>query len=104
MPVTVNKVFPFSYGECVSNILKRILKFSGKKVKNTCAWNLDRPDPDRHAMDADPDPDPTKIMRIRPDLNPNPQHCMILKRSVTATIFFLLRSIPKHKVGSFQKN
>ncbi len=49
---------------------------------------IDRPDPDRHAIDADPDPG--KVMRIRPDLNPNPQHYMILilNRFVTAPFFY----------------
>jgi hypothetical protein len=43
-------------------------------------------------------------MWIRPDPIPNPQHCMILNIFVTATVFFLHRSITKHKAISFQEN
>ncbi len=57
------------------SILNRIWKkFSVQKVKITCDWNWsdpDRPDPDRHAMNADPSPDPTKWSGFDPIRIPN---------------------------------
>jgi hypothetical protein len=50
----------------------------------------DRPDSDRHALDADPDPDPTKMMLIRPESNPDQQDCYMYKLMKNHSHCFLL--------------
>jgi hypothetical protein len=47
----------------ILNVFSSILKFSFKKKKIYVLGidtDPDRPDPDRHALDAYPDPDPAK--------------------------------------------